>query len=123
MVGCESAGGMVCLGRRAGQGYLWGRAQRRDECRPASGLRPLELPAEAVGAVLRAFALVEAVGILSGLRAVQLQVRRPALPRPRLGGIEQGLADAVGAPLGVHREVLDPCAIAEADREEVLVGS
>jgi hypothetical protein len=42
-------------------------------------------------------------------------MRRPALSRPLLGGVEQQLAGAFGAALGIDDEVLDPAPAAEAD--------
>src|SRR3954470_22137839 len=80
-----------------------------------------ELPAEAVGAVVVALALVEAMGVGAALGRVELQVGRPTLPRPGLHRVEQRLADPLRAASRVDGEVLHPGAIAEADRGHVLV--
>src|SRR5215216_4561492 len=82
----------------------------------------LDLPGEAAGSPAGLLPLVEAVGVLAGIGAVELEVRRAPLAGPLLGPIEQGLPHPLRAMLGADRQVLDPAAGAEADRVHVEVG-
>src|SRR4051812_14473259 len=67
------------------------------------------------------FAVVEAVGVRAGFGRVQLQVRGASRSRPVLCGVQQSLSGALGAAARVHCQVLDPRAVAEADRVELVV--
>src|SRR5262245_9672607 len=81
----------------------------------------LQGPGVGKRAPTRILALVEAVRVLPGFAAVELEVRRPPFARPVLGGIEQRPAHALGAMLGADGEVLDPAAKPEPDRAHVDV--
>ena len=61
------------------------------------------------------------MGVGPRLAAVELEMAGAALARPSLGGLQQRLADALGSAVGIHRQVLDPAAGAEADRVQVEV--
>ena len=99
------------------------RVGRRLPARRRAGARggELELPTEAHRAPARAFALVEAVGVGARLGRIEFEVGCAARARPTPGLVEQLLADAARAMVGVHGEILDPDTPAEAHRLELVV--
>src|SRR5512134_4008142 len=101
----------------------WRRSARRRRSLTATGYggaggmppRRSEIPPETDGPRARALPLVEAVRARPRLARVELQMRRAAVPRPRLRGVEQVPADPERPVLRVDGEVLDPGTAAEAD--------
>src|SRR5262249_13997666 len=95
---------------------------RRKKNPPWNPVAALKLPGEAGRAPARVLALVEAVGFLARLGAVELEVGGTSLARPLLGPIQQRLPHSLRAVLGADRQILDPAALAEADRVDVEIG-
>src|SRR5689334_19160591 len=82
---------------------------------------PLQLPPERDRARAWLLAVIEAVSLGASLARLEPEPPRPALARPLLGLVEQLLSDPERPAPGMHGEVLDPYAPAEADRLDVLV--